>query len=37
MLADQDACTLAQMSDCAVLVARWGNTRRQDLGAAAGG
>ena len=36
VLGDQDACVLAQMADCAVLVARWGSTRRQDVGAAAG-
>jgi capsular exopolysaccharide synthesis family protein len=36
VLGDQDACVLAQMADCAVLVARWGSTRRQDVAAAAG-
>ena len=36
VLGDPDACVLAQMADCAVLVARWGSTRRQDVGAAAG-
>jgi capsular exopolysaccharide synthesis family protein len=36
VLGDPDACVLAQMADCAVLVARWGSTRREDVGAAAG-
>jgi capsular exopolysaccharide synthesis family protein len=36
VLGDQDACMLAQMADCTVLVARWGSTRRQDVAAAAG-
>jgi len=36
VLGDQDACVLAQMADCTVLVARWGSTRRQDVAAAAG-
>jgi capsular exopolysaccharide synthesis family protein len=35
VLGDQEACVLAQMADCAVLVARWGSTRRQDVTAAA--
>ena len=36
VLGGQDACVLAQMADCTVLVARWGSTRRQDVAAAAG-
>jgi capsular exopolysaccharide synthesis family protein len=35
VLGDPDACMLAQMADCTVLVARWGSTRRQDVAAAA--
>jgi capsular exopolysaccharide synthesis family protein len=35
VLGDQDACVLAQVADCTVLVARWGSTRRQDAAAAA--
>ena len=35
VLGDPDACVLAQMADCTVLVARWGSTRRQDVAAAA--
>jgi capsular exopolysaccharide synthesis family protein len=35
VLAEADACALAQMADCTLLVARWGITRRQDVAAAA--
>jgi capsular exopolysaccharide synthesis family protein len=37
VLGDLDACTLVQMADCTLLVARWGSTRRHDVAAAAEG
>lgn len=35
VLRDEAACTLVQMADCTLLVARWGSTRRQDVATAA--